>query len=733
MKRGFLFIVILIMCKFSGAQSPGITWQKSLGGSAADEAKCVQPTPDGGYIVGGTSSSNDGDVTGNHGGKDCWVVKLDAAGSIEWQKTYGGTGDETFGSIRKTADGGYIMGATTTSNNGDVSGSHGYGEAWVVKLNSAGTIQWQKCFGSSGGDFLEYVEETFDGGYICMGKCGINDGDLAGQLPELGGGWIFKLDSLRTIQWQKANFDGGDIAGGVVYYSITQTTDTGFVYCGFSRGISGSVFIYKMNNSGFGMGGDIWSPELSGFYEVAGPRSLTPTADGGCVTVYKNDGPLGPNDLFLAPVIRKYNSAMVPEWTRKLNTFGDAVNITKTTDGGYLLTGKNNGATGSGDMPGAQGGYDYWLAKLNSTGGLQWQRMLGSTHNDLPWWSESATDSSYIVVGRTDTTSGDVTGNHGGNDFWVVKLPYSSPSFAIISSAGTNGTISPNGGLIYPLGINQVFTITPNTGYRISSVLIDGVSDTAAISRGSYTFSNVNASHTISVTFAVKTYSITATSGGNGLVTPLGGSTVNHGSSKTYTITPATGYNILDILVDGIPVNPRTSYTFSNITANHTIRALFARPDSVLYYVCPAGDSAIITSNISGTNYRWQLNSGNGNGYVNLNDGQGLYFGGTSTATLTIKNYTPAVFGYKYRCVVDEASSLINVLRFKNIWTGTFDTHWEIPQNWSCGRLPDSNTDVEILAGANLIISTNITIRSLVSGPGANITIAPGGNLTILH
>lgn len=738
MRKAFLFLIYLVISAFSHAQSPGISWQKSLGGSGADEAKSVQPTSDGGYIVGGTTSSNDGDVTGNHGGSDCWVVKLNAAGSIEWQKCYGGTLNETFGSIRTTTDGGYIMGATTASNDGDVSGSHGYAEAWLVKLSSAGVVEWQKCFGSSGGDFLEFAEETYDGGFICMGKCGTADGDLAGQPSELGGGWVFKTDSARNIQWQKANFDGGDISGGTVFYSVRQTSDSGFVYCGFNRGISGSVFISKLDKAGTYVAGDWWSPEVSGFYESAAPRSITPTEEGGCVTVYKNTGPLGPNDLFLSPIVTKYNSAMVPVWTSRLSTFGDAVNITKTTDGGFLLTGKNNGATGSGNMPGGQGGNDYWLAKLSSTGALQWQRMLGSTRNDLPWWSESATDSGYIVAGRTDTTSGDVTGNHGGNDFWVAKLPYSSPNYAIIASAAANGTISPNGGILYPLGINQHFTIKPNEGYRIATVMIDGVNNPAAVNTGAYTFINVNASHTISATFALKTYTITANSGDNGLIAPLGVSTVNHGTSKTYTITPATGYEILDVLVDSVPVNPRSSYTFSNITANHTIRSLFANPDSAFVYACPFADSAQITSNVTGTSYRWQLNDGSGNGYSNLNDG--LYFRGTRTSRLTIKHnqFDPQsrylTFGYKYRCVVDNSlSSQVNVLRFQNTWQGTFGNNWEIPQNWSCGRIPDSTTDVVIPAGSNLVISTNITVRSLTAGIGSNITLAPGGNLTVLH
>ena len=617
MKSFLLLFPVLFISVIAFSQSPGITWQKSLGGSAADEAKSVQPTADGGYIVGGTTFSTDGDVSGNHGGSDCWVVKLNAVGNIEWQQCYGGTLNETFGSIRVTADGGYIMAATAASNNGDVSGSHGYGEAWLVKLNSDGAIAWQKCFGSSGGDALEFAEETFDGGYICKGISGTNDGDLAGQSPsQVGGGWIFKLNSAREIEWQQTYTTVCTFCGGSEITFIRQTNDSGYVYGGYTPGgLSSTTFIGKLNRAGGYVGGESFSSQGQ-----TAITSAAPTIDNGCATSF--------TDEWGVRWFKKYNSAMGLDWIRRVDTLmgGWPLSINQTPDGGYLLTGYCNEYN---TFIGRQGIFDYYAAKLNSTGVLQWQRAFGSAVQDYGYWGESAADSSYIFAGKGAGNSGDITGNHGGNDFWIVKLPYSSPNFAIIASAGANGRISPNGGILYPLGFKQKYTITPNQGYRISNVLVDGVSNAAAIASGTYTFDSINTSHTISATFGINTYTITATSGGNGLITPLGSSTVNYGTSKTYTITPATGYEILDVLIDSIPVNPGASYTFSNITANHTIRALFARGDSVLTYVCTAGDSATITSDITGSRYRWQLNSGNGNGYVNLNDGQGLYFGGT--------------------------------------------------------------------------------------------------------
>ncbi len=116
--------------------------------AGTDDGRSVQQTADGGYILLGQSdSSASGDVTGtNHGSADCWVVKLDGAGAIQWQKLLGGSGVEDRRSVQQTADGGYILlGSSTSSANGDVTGTnHGSTDYWVVKLDGVGTIQWQK-------------------------------------------------------------------------------------------------------------------------------------------------------------------------------------------------------------------------------------------------------------------------------------------------------------------------------------------------------------------------------------------------------------------------------------------------------------------------------------------------------------------------------------------------------------------------------------------------------------
>ena len=126
---------------------PQIAWQKCLGGSSYDEANSVQQTGDRGYIVAGDTFSNDDNVSGNHGIRDSWVVKLDNVGDVEWQKCLGGSRYDKANSIQQTVDGGYIVAGDTNSSDGDVSGNHGNADSWLVKIDSIGNIQWQKCLG----------------------------------------------------------------------------------------------------------------------------------------------------------------------------------------------------------------------------------------------------------------------------------------------------------------------------------------------------------------------------------------------------------------------------------------------------------------------------------------------------------------------------------------------------------------------------------------------------------
>jgi len=164
--RTFTFTaVLLLLITNAFAQAPAIEWQKSLGGTNQEYAFCVRQTSDGGYIVAGESVSPVGGmITNNYGSYDCWVVKLDTTGALQWQKALGGSDYDRAYSVEQTADGGYIVIGMTYSNNFDVYGKYGNSDVWVVKLSTAGAKEWQKTYGGSGLGEGKRIKETDEGG-----------------------------------------------------------------------------------------------------------------------------------------------------------------------------------------------------------------------------------------------------------------------------------------------------------------------------------------------------------------------------------------------------------------------------------------------------------------------------------------------------------------------------------------------------------------------------------------
>ncbi|HEY4291312.1 MAG TPA: hypothetical protein VGN00_29625 [Puia sp.] len=144
----------------------------------------IHQLSDGSYLVAGRTngSAGDGDLTvAGQGGIDFWVVRLSAAGSIYWQQRVGGESSEYLTCMQPTPDGGMILGGSTNSVGGEVSGNHGGGaDGWVVKLNSAGTIEWQRCLGGSGSDYINAMQ-VLPNGYIAVGYSTSNNGDVSGN------------------------------------------------------------------------------------------------------------------------------------------------------------------------------------------------------------------------------------------------------------------------------------------------------------------------------------------------------------------------------------------------------------------------------------------------------------------------------------------------------------------------------------------------------------------------
>ena len=310
---------------------PTTQWQQGFGGTGGDEVFSTSATNDGGYIMLGRSNSTNGSVTGNHGSVDYWLVKTNAVGVLQWEKSYGGTADDRGYSVIQTSDGGYIMVGMSASNNGDVTGNHGgtypY-DMWVVKTDSIGIIQWEKSYGGTSYDYGTFILETSNGNYMIYAVTSSTDGDVVGN-HGTSDEWLVKLDATGNILWQRCY--GGTAAEGINAFDL-------------------------------------------------GRKSLTPTSDGG----YFITGASVSND-------------------------GD-------------VTGHHTGTGGVID-------YDVWVVKIDSTGAIQWQQSYGGTGVDRGRSGFQTADGGYIFSGQSSSTDGDVTGHmqamgsvQPSNNTWVVKL-----------------------------------------------------------------------------------------------------------------------------------------------------------------------------------------------------------------------------------------------------------------------------------------------------------------------
>jgi hypothetical protein len=196
------------------------------------------------------------------------------------------------------------------------------------------------------------------------------------------------------------------------------------------------------------------------------------------------------------------------------------------------------------------------------------------TKNGTTAGTDSATVNLVVVKGDVVAVSVTASDGTASSEAATAQLAVSAvPTYKITATAGANGKIDPSGDVMVNSGAAKAFTITPVANYHVADVLVDGSSVGAVTS---YTFANVKADHSVTASFAVDTFTITPTAGLHGAISPTSPQTVAYGADQACTIAPATGYHVADVLVDGVSVGPVTSYTFTAVSANHTISATFA-------------------------------------------------------------------------------------------------------------------------------------------------------------
>ena len=442
-----------------------IEWQNTIGGGGNDELYSIKQTTDGGYILGGTSRSNiSGDKTENNWDTtqtraDYWIVKTDALGNIQWQNTIGGSGHDELYSILQTTDGGYIMGGRSTSLiSGDkTENTVGGDDYWIVKTNSSGNIQWQNTIGGSGNDWLYSIKQTTDGGYILGGWSFSNiSGDKTENSNGLEDYWIVKTDSLGNIQWQ--NTIGG--GNSDILYSIQQTTDEGFILGGYSNSnISGDKSENRIGDYDFWIvktdsSGNIEWQNTIGGNNSDWLNSIQQTTDGGFILGGRSNSNISgdktenswnnSNDYW---IVKTDNSGNI-QWQNTIggNSYDYIYSIQQTTDGGFFLGGNSNSNISGDKTELSMGGYDYWIIKTDTSGNIQWQNTIGGSGNDVIWSIQQTIDGQYILGGWSNSNiSGDKTENSIGlSDYWIVKICDSLSTISLCSAVSVNELVIDN-------------------------------------------------------------------------------------------------------------------------------------------------------------------------------------------------------------------------------------------------------------------------------------------------
>lgn len=410
-------------------EQPSIAWERSFGGSQIDEANAVVLTQDGGYAIVGTSYSDDGDVESNNDndgylGGDIWVIRLDSSGDLIWETNLGGSLDERGNSIRQTSDNGFIIAGSSNSSDQDISGDSSFVDFWVVKLDQNGILDWEVNYGGGGNEGANSIQQTMDEGYIVAGFTSSSNGDVGGNNGSLDY-WIIKLDTTGSLVWEK-NLGGSGID---IARAIEQTNDGGYIVAGSSASSDGDVgtnygeedyWVVKLDASG----NLVWETNLGGSSEDLA-YDIEQTLDQGYIIAgYSESSDIDVTD----------NHGGRDFWIVKLDISGGIVwenniggsesdtasSIQQTSDQGYIIAG--NSASNDFDTSTNLGALDYWVLKINDTGVLMWEISLGGPLSDYANAIQQTNDG-YILAGYTQGPGGDIGGTGKGSwDYWVVKL-----------------------------------------------------------------------------------------------------------------------------------------------------------------------------------------------------------------------------------------------------------------------------------------------------------------------
>ncbi|MEW4923233.1 hypothetical protein [Algibacter sp. 2305UL17-15] len=405
----------------------------TFGGSLNESAQSITKTSDGGYVILGHTQSMDADVENKTNTSfDYWLLKFSSTNELQWQKTYGGSDDDRGSDIIQTSDGGYAIIGYSKSNNGDTTENFGFNDFWVVKLDSSGTISWEKSLGFSGADNGNALIQTKDGGYLVTGVLDVSASNGQGNSKikltkrHAGGDyWAIKLNANGEKQWSK--FYGGTFTD--TPYDAIETADNDFLIVGSSDSADVDInnnkgtydfWVIKISETGT----LLWEKSFggSGIDEAWG---IVASDDGNYVIVgdtRSNDKDVSKNngaaDVFLIKI--STNGNLIWQKTFGGSSFDTARSISKTNSGGYLISGSSRSSNI--DVSENKGQNDAWVLKLDANANLEWQKTVGGSNIDIAFDAVELNDGSVIAVGETSSSDLDIKENKGFSDVLIFKI-----------------------------------------------------------------------------------------------------------------------------------------------------------------------------------------------------------------------------------------------------------------------------------------------------------------------
>ena len=439
----FAAIVICLLVTLK-CYSQDVLWEKTYGGLQSDYLFDIHPTADYGFLLAGSSLSGKSGNKQDHriNDLDFWLWKMDEHGGLDWQRSYGGDGSDFLHSVQGTIDGGFILGGSSTSGEGfsKKEASRGKEDIWIIKLDAKGDEQWQKALGGTGRDILKQIIPVKGGGYLIGGSTDSRpvtiDGSMVGEKHTESYGsmdyWLIKLDNSGAVEWEKTY-------GGIYkdeLQSIIETKDDGYLAGGYSNSpVSGNK-----NEDTFGEG-DFWILKLDKLGNIQWQRTIGGEQDDRLYTLLESreGGYIAGGNSSSGATGRKSesNGKGTDFWLIKLEESGEIdwqktfdfgetdvlTSLIENEDGSLLLGGyAQSEATGK-KRTDAKGINDYIALKIDPEGEEIWKAEVGSNGTDILRKAVETRDGGYLLAGTSKgEVSGEKNSSQGRNDFWVVKL-----------------------------------------------------------------------------------------------------------------------------------------------------------------------------------------------------------------------------------------------------------------------------------------------------------------------